>query len=172
MNNLPLPQNELIAEAFNQYHEALVGYINRRINDMNQSEDIAQDVFLRLLEYPSMLRKETIKSFIFTIAQNRIVDLTRNYYYKNKQSTYMYDTVCEASYVSVEQNVIASDLLKMERKLMEALPEKRCRIYEMTRFEDKDNEEIAKELNLSKRTVEWQQFTARKEIRENMRKII
>jgi DNA-directed RNA polymerase specialized sigma24 family protein len=42
----------------------------------------------------------------------------------------------------------------------------------MSRIEEKSTDEIAKELHLSRRTVESHQFMARREVRENLRRII
>jgi len=71
-----------------------------------------------------------------------------------------------------EQETSAHDLLMMENHCMRKLPPQRCKIYYMSRIEEKSTDEIAKELHLSRRTVESHQFMARKEVRENLRRII
>jgi DNA-directed RNA polymerase specialized sigma24 family protein len=60
----------------------------------------------------------------------------------------------------------------MERHYMELLPLQRRKIYYMTRIEGKSADEISMNLHLSKRTIESHQFTARKEIREYLLKVI
>jgi len=77
MENTTSPQSALISQAFKQYHLMIIGYINRRINNIDDAEDMSQDVFLRLMEYKEILCEETIKNFIFTIAQNRVIDYIR-----------------------------------------------------------------------------------------------
>ena len=48
----------------------------------------------------------------------------------------------------------AKEVMEHIEKLMEQLPKQCRRIFVMSRFEHKSNEDIALELNISKRTVE------------------
>lgn len=60
-----------------------------------------------------MLRPDTVKCFIFTIARNLVTDYLRRYYKKQEMTSYMYDMV-ETGHNDVESCVEADDLLACE----------------------------------------------------------
>lgn len=161
----------LVAAAFNDYKFQLLGYINHRINNPDDAEDLVQDTFVRLLECGKMLRDDTVKSFIFTIANNLVVDYLRRYYKKQEIASYMMGSAISVVR-SVESDVIAGDLRKHEVLKMSALPIQRKRIYYMSRFMDMSVDEISEKLSLSRRTVENHLFIGRKEVREYIKKCI
>ena len=135
------------------------------------AEDLAQDVFVRLLDYKQMLRPDTVKYFLFTIARNIVIDYIRRYYKKQEIDSYIYDTM-STSTNETEEKIIGDDLVTMERTRLAAMPEQRRLIYTLNRFENKTSPEIANELNLSCRTVENHLFLGRREMREFFRNCI
>lgn len=161
----------LVAAAFNDYKSQLLGYINHRINNPDDAEDLVQDTFVRLLECGKMLRDDTVKSFIFTIANNLVVDYLRRYYKKQEIASYMMESAISVVR-SAESDVIAGDLRKHEVLKMSTLPIQRKRIYYMSRFMDMSVDEISEKLSLSRRTVENHLFIGRKEVREYIKKCI
>lgn len=161
----------LVADAFSSYRSQLFNYINYKIENKEDAEDLVQDTFVRLLECGKMLRKDTVKSFIFTIAHNLITDYLRRYYKKQEITSYMMESVVP-EVNSSESAVIARDLEKHERVIMSLLPSQRKKIYYMNRFMDMSVEDISVELSLSKRTVENHLLIGRKEIREYIKKCI
>lgn len=161
----------IIAEAFRQYHSSLLGYITYKINDAEEAKDLSQDVFLRLMDYQDMLRPETIKSFLYTIARNLVIDYLRHQYKKQEFASYIYD-VCPITYYETEQGIIARDLEQHEQIRVQALPAKRRHIYELCRYEEKTVDEISQELNLSRRTVENHLRISRHEVRDYMKACI
>lgn len=155
----------LVEEAFQSHHSHLLAYVCYRIGDADDAEDLVQDVFVRLLECGKLLCKDTIKSFVFTIANNLITDYLRRYYKKQEICSYMMESAADVER-SPESAIIAKDLEKHEKAIMRMLPPQRERIYYMNRFMDMSAEDISKELCLSKRTVGNHLLTGRKKVRE------
>ena len=83
--------DRLVERSYNDYHQTILNYITYRINHKYDAEDLAQDVFIRLIDYKLMLREETVKYFLFTIARNIIIDYLRRYYKKQEITSYIYD---------------------------------------------------------------------------------
>ena len=54
----------------------------------------------------------------------------------------------------VEEQVFADELMELIQKTVDNMPEQRRRIFEMSRKEGLTNDEIAKMMHISKRTVE------------------
>ncbi len=171
MEDISQTTYHLIASSYETYHEQVRRYIRSRINEADDADDLAQDVFLRLMECGQMLREETAKDFIFTIARNLVIDYLRRYYKRQEITSYIYD-MQETATNEPESRVITRDLQVHEWMKVIALPEQRRKVYCMSRYEDRSTAEIAAMLNLSLRTVENHLFRGRKEVREYMRQCI
>ena len=112
-----------------------------------------------------------MKSFIYTIARNLVIDYLRRYYKAQEITSYIYDSV-PASTMETESSIVARDLQAQELKCLRTLPEQRRKIYMLNRFQEKSSSEIAETLQLSKRTVENHLFICRKEVRAYMKQCI
>lgn len=161
----------LIASSYIEYHNQIVGFIKLRINNVDDADDLAHDAFVRLLDYKQMLRPETVKSFIFTIVRNLVIDYIRRQYRKQEVSANMYEFSKDFSY-NMESQIHANDIMEFEKLTIVKLPKQRKQVYMMDRFEEKSAEEISNELQISKRTVESHLFNSRKTVRENLKECI
>lgn len=177
MNNFTPLENKqshsdcLITQSYIDYHDQIINYIKFRVNNNEDAADIAQDAFVRLLDYKLMLRPETVKSFIFTIVRNLVIDYIRRQYRKQDVSANMYEFTKEYT-DTIESNLHTEDILRLENGMLMTMPKQRKLIYSLIRFEDKSADEIASEFQISKRTVECHLFSSRKSIREYIRKCI
>ena len=171
MENRIKLSDRLITEYYEEYRQSVFFYICRRIENRSDAEDLTQDAFLRLLEYRMMIRRDTLKYFLFTIVRNLLNDYLRRYYKRQEIDRYLYDTL-PVTTVEPENRMVADELRRLESRRVSALPEQRRKVYIMSRFQDKSADDIAEELNLSKRTVENHLFISRKEVREFIRQCI
>lgn len=163
--------SNVIAAAYTDYYQKVIVYIASRINRPQEAEDLAQDVFLRLLDYQPMIQSGTVKYFIFTIARNIVTDYIRHYYVRQQAAVCLYDQVI--TYTNeTEEELMTEDLAKMELKILENFPSKRKKIYGLSRYDEKSIDEIADELQLSPRTVENHLFLGRKLMRTALRQCI
>ena len=128
MENKKMTSVQLIADSYTSYHRSVYLYICYRINNKEEAEDIAQDVFLRLMDYKQMLRPDTVKFFIYTISRNLVNDYLRRHYKKQEITSYIYDhaTTCTNE---TENQIVANDLLACEKRKLRTLPEQRRKIH-------------------------------------------
>ena len=171
MENRMKLSDRLITEYYEEYRQSVFFYICRRIENRSDAEDLTQDAFLRLLEYRMMIRRDTLKYFLFTIVRNLLNDYLRRYYKRQEIDRYLYDTL-PVTTVEPESRMVADELRRLESRRVSALPEQRRKVYIMSRFQDKSAEDIAEELKLSRRTVENHLFISRREVREFIRRCI
>ena len=76
----------------------------------------------------------------------------------------------EKSYTNQEAEV--NDIKQAEMKVIRCMSELDSKTYVMSRFEEKTADEIALELNLSKRAVESRLYRMRNAVRGEIRKVI
>ena len=171
MKDNTVKTTQLIADSYREHYKKVCLYIYYKINNKDEAEDLAQDVFVRLMNYNQIICEETIKFFIFTIARNLVNDFLRRHYKRQEITSYIYDHA-STSTCDTESQVIANDLQACELYKLSLLPARRRTIYAMHRFDNKDVSEISTELNLSPRTVENHLFIGRKEVREYIRRCI
>ena len=162
--------NKLVAETYVCKRDILLYYVMKRINNYEDARDITHDVFLRMMEYGGTLGRDSVNNFMFTVAHNLVIDYLR--YYRNKQAVDinsvegLYDRDC------ADGKVVTDDLARLEMKKVMSLSEQRKVVYMKNRYEDKTPGEIAKELSISKRTVEGHLFLGRRQVREYIKQCI
>ena len=160
-----MKSTQLITDSYLSFHRSVYLYIYYKIDNKEEAEDLAQDVYLRLMDYKQMICEDTVKYFIFAIARNLVYDYLRRHYKKQEVTSYLYEHA--VTYTNqTESKVIANDLAACEKHKLRLLPPQRRTIYAMSRFLDKSVSDISTELNLSHRTVENHLRLGRREMRE------
>ena len=167
MNNATTSLENFFSECYLQYKDIIQNYIAYRIPHSNEAEDLVQDVFVRLWDHKDFLNRETVRSLLFTIARNIVIDRIRRYYVKENFIS-IYNNVWERSRNTTEETVLSRELQLLHRDVVNRLPSKRKQIYQMSFDNEMSCPEIAERLSLSVRTVEGQMFLARKIIRASL----
>lgn len=141
---------------FQQYSGKLFYFVQKYLNVKEESEEIVQDVFLKLWKHKKEIRsEEAFKSYLYKIALNNI----RNYFNKkqvqekHKQliaQEYLFESHSDAGELDYES------VMKRVDRLIELLPAKRQEIFLLSRKEGLDIAEIATYLGISESTVKNQ----------------
>lgn len=160
-------QNEsFISKMYTQHHGRLVNYIVGIINKREDAENLAQDVWVRVLTSDREMQSETVVSYLFTIAGNLCRDYLRRVYCQRGYMEEAMYTVQDKASTTPETEMFADELSRMEYRRVEGLPAQRRAIYIKSRFEEKPVDDIACEMRLSKRTVENHLRMGRRDIRD------
>lgn len=165
-------KNTVIEKAYIKYYSEVFRYVYTKIKEVEDSKDLMHDIFLKLLEYNSVLIEDTIKNIIYVIAHNIVID-----YYKKKHDSLnveLENIICDNSsmYYNTEVMVLFNNLLELESQAIDKLPSKRRIVYRLVRFESKTVGEISSLLCLSSRTVENHLRIGRLDVRNYVRQYI
>lgn len=148
----------------------LFPFVDKMVRNRRITEEIIQDVFILL-----WTRREQVgaaahpTSYIFNIASNKMLDYQR----KIASDKRLLERVMSASSDShneTEEQLIYNESAVIVREAVDALPEQRRIIYELSRTEGLSHEQISKQLGISKSTVANQMVSALKQIRAFMEK--
>lgn len=150
---------------YERYHHRLYGYSRRFVKSPALAEEVVHDVFLSVWERRATLRIDTsFKSYLFTIAKHRVVDLLRR---ASKEAEVAQEIArnLPTTHCQPEEDVIYQDYLQYAHQAIADLPPQRRLVFEICRVEGKSYEEAAQLLSISKGTVKDHIIKAKKSIR-------
>jgi len=139
---------------FTNYYADLVRFSFRFTKNPDVSEELVQDVFVKLWENRSKLFiQSSIKSYLLKSVQNRSLDWLRHKNIKQKYaSSVLGNTVLSDN--ETENFVLHSELESNLEKALSNIPVQYAEVFRMSRFEFLNHSEIAEKLEVSVRTVE------------------
>jgi RNA polymerase sigma factor (sigma-70 family) len=145
----------------NQYKALVFAIILRLVQDPDEAQDIAQEVFLQIYRSLPDYRPDNLKAWIGKIATNKAID------WKRRQGKYQWDDDSFLTFVADERDGPEEVVLKQEkseyiRGLCKALPGLYGRVLIKYHFENKSYQQIAREEGISVKTVESRLYWARK----------
>lgn len=155
----------VIIKSYHENFERVLHFIVSRINNVEDAENLAQDVWVRVLTLTRPVEEETLTSLIYVIARNLVNDYLRRLCHSRAYSEEVLESGEERYEMSPENLISAFEIARIERERVECLPTQRRIIYEMSRYQEKTPEEIAGMLSLSKRTVENHLRLGRRDVR-------
>lgn len=165
MEQTVICQQQVIANFYTVHHAELVNFATSRLGNREESEDLVQDVFIKMMTLEGMINEATIKSFAFTITANKIKDHLRRRIFRHKmEENAKYEMELQHSHA--ERLAEYNDAMRIVNAGISRLSPACAKVYRMSFFEDMTAGDIAEELLVSKRTVESQLFTSRKQMRE------
>jgi RNA polymerase sigma-70 factor (ECF subfamily) len=159
---------EAFRTLFDTFGPKIHAFAKSYLKNDEDAEELLQDVFLKLWEIRANLdTSKNIKSFLYKICVNLIYDLIRR---KNIEQAYLeYSGQNHPSFgENTWHEVIYNDMLNNLETFVAAMPEQRQRIFRLSKEEGLSNDEIATQLNLSKRTVENQLYRAVSFLKEKL----
>ena len=167
-----LKRGDLFAfdKLFSKYSKKLYYFAKGYIGSKEDAEGLVQEVFLMVWNKRKELKENlSFNAFLYTVTYNAI----RKYFRKKaREKKYLdrflvdYDGKYNKKVADIEYN----NLLELANEAIEKLPEKRKLIFELSRYDGLSNMEISKRLDISKKTVENQIYSALKFIRGQFKK--
>ncbi|MGQ8335343.1 RNA polymerase sigma-70 factor [Sunxiuqinia sp. A32] len=154
---------------FHFYYPGLVIYASQFTLDTEDAEEIVQSFFVRFWEkHTQLIPRESLKNYFFSSIKNGSLDFLKH---RKIEQKYI-DEMKELSKNHFAYDIdlyVHSELQEKLKQGIDLLPEKCRDIFMMSRIRGLKNEEIAEELNISKRTVETQISKALKILRVELK---
>jgi len=151
---------EPLAVLFDRYHLPLFNFYAKLTGDRGVSEDLVQEVFLRILKYRRSYRPGTdFRPWMYQIARNARFDHVRKQHADSEYSEAMAPGI---SYPDGAQQTQEAALL--HRALLQ-LPEEKREVLILSRFQELKYEEIARLLGCEVGAVKVRVHRALQELR-------
>ena len=126
----------------------------QKLNDKNGAQDITQTVFISLWERRKTLIINNIEAYLATAVKYQIFNHFDSQLSQQRLAAKTAPPQYEAQN-GVENALFLQDLKTALEAALTELPEKTRAIYEMSRFEQLPQKEIARQLELSEKAVEY-----------------
>lgn len=133
------------------------------------AEDIAQDIFIKLLDYPKVWRdkdKERRNRYLFKMTKNHVFNFIKH---KNIERKYQQELMRKNLVIDdfdIEDDLHAKEIELLITYTVEQMPPRRKEVFMMSRIEGKSNVQIADTLDMSVRTVEKHLYMALLELKK------
>lgn len=141
------------ANLVDKYNNKLCLYANSLLNDIPLSEDIVQNLFIKVWEKRDNLREDlSLKSYLYKSVYNACI----NQYKKNQALTALEQKYIESLNQIVEKKEEDTlDKLKLKvRQAIQNLPPKCKEVFILSKKDGLTNIEISEYLNISVNTIE------------------
>jgi RNA polymerase sigma-70 factor (ECF subfamily) len=154
---------------FRFYYPGLVVFVSQIISDRDEAEEIVQDFFVNVWSArKSIHQSSSLKSYFFVSVKNRAFNYLKKEQIREK-TLHQLKEIVEKDMLFQPDLFVESELQQQIANAMEKLPARTREIFMMSRFKGISNDEIATQLELSKRTVETQISNALKILREDLK---
>lgn len=151
---------------FDEYFDAIRGYIYYRCGDVEMSTDIAQETFLKVWEKQLKSESGKIKGLLYKIAGDLFVSQYRkNVTALNYRKSISFDYTGQTP----EQEMQYGELKKSYEEALERMNEKQRTVFLMSRMEELKYHEIAERLGLSVKAVEKRMSNAITYLKDELR---
>lgn len=159
---------------FHLYYSRLYHFAFHYLNDEEASKDIVQDVFFSVWEEKEKLTGvKNLSSWLYTMTKNLCLKKIDHLKVQQKHSDelkYRYLNVVQLSLHELDTSpVIFNEISRIIDQTLGKLPPQGRQIFELSRFGNKRNAEIATELNISVKTVEAHITRALKDLRKALK---
>ncbi len=162
--------NNTVETLFKQYFNPLYNFVNSKIRNSEDAKEVVQDVFVKLWNSKDKidLNSPTIKSYLYTMARNTMIDAIRK---KKDQSDVDIDNLDTGHLITDESEKLDPYIIRTEIvEALEVLKPKTREIFKLNKLQGYTYDEIAGHLEISVRTVEDNMSRAYGLLRKELRK--
>ncbi len=158
-------------QVFDMYHHQLGEFIMRLAESERITQEIVQDVFLKIWINRSTLAEiDCFKAYLFVVAKNHAFNCLKQIAREKMRQNEWVDSVVRAA--SIQQDDEENNVLISMNKIDEAvslLPPQQQKVYLLSRMEGMRQQAIASELNISLETVKKHMVLALRFLKNHLR---
>jgi len=139
---------------FKKYNKKVYYFAISYLKNKEEAEDVVQEVFMNLWKYKDQINEDYVFSkYLFKITYNATCKKFRKQASDKKQlAEVLKNIILEDNSTNLE--IEYNNLLEMANLLIEKLPSRQKEVFLLSIKELLTNEQIARQLNISKKTVD------------------
>ncbi|MCB0280334.1 MAG: RNA polymerase sigma factor [Calditrichaeota bacterium] len=161
-------ETRYLAELYRRYKQELFGFFYRMTSQAALSEDLVQNVFVRIIKYnQSYHGRGQFRSWLYQLARNVRADLSRG---NQQRFQDQFEELSGDDFVSAESNEFNEELDLLDRAFLELNGEKR-ELLIMHRYQNFTYAQIAELINSNEGAIKVRIFRIICELREIYKKL-
>ena len=138
-------------ELIKDYRVPLIYFIYGFLNNIDESEDVAEEAFMELIVHPHRYSfRSSFKTYLFTIARNKAVDRVRR---EKKFSGAQIDDMELEDIERFDKDILKNENSQMLQSAMKKINPEYAVLLRLLYFEDMTNEQAGKILKKNKRQI-------------------
>lgn len=140
---------------FQKYERRLYTFSYKILLSSEDAEEVVQEVFFKIWKNKRLLKEDlSFCSFLFTIAKNHIYNQLSKRVSETAYKHYYLGSMKNQVGYNTEEDYYFEELKEAIKEKVDQMPEKRRKVFIMSRFDGLSNSEIADRQNLTLSTVE------------------
>lgn len=156
---------------YSTFNQKLQKFIFTLIKTESDTEDIVQEVFVKVWENREKLKSySSLDSYLFSIAYNTTISLLRTRVKENKYVEFIKSVQIEVDETDFVEGFNSDEMNEKINLLIEKMPPRQREVFKMKYFQNCSYKEIAETLDISINTVENQIVKSHKFLKENLGK--
>ena len=170
LTNISMGDESAFKEMFVQYYPKVKVFLGQFIGNQDDAKDVAQNIFVKIwLQRRLLPELRSFSAFLYTMTRNAAIDYGR--IHKIRIHLDAVETASERDH-ETESGFFAKELQVRISHAVAEMPEKRRKVFIMSRLEGRTGKEIAETLGISRKTVENHINLALRELRKLTKVII
>jgi RNA polymerase sigma-70 factor (ECF subfamily) len=158
-------QTGLLAELFERHHRAVYGFLYRMTASREMSEDLVQEVFLRILRYRETYATHTsFAAWMYGIARNALIDQMRKRRPESAWDEVLPDL--QSSETPADEQIRSRQETALLQRALASLPADKREVLILSRFQNLQYNEIGRILGCEPNAVKQRVFRAVKALGE------
>lgn len=154
LNRLSSGDEAAFSLLFRTYHGKLYSFVLALTRNEATAEDIIQDVFMKIWTHRAQAADVlTFNAFIYRMAKNAAIDQLRRVARENILLPYVQTDLYVSQPLDPFQSLSVSELKRRIDEAVSELPKQQRLVYKKHHYEGVEQEEIAREMNLSVSTI-------------------
>ncbi|MDR3061010.1 MAG: RNA polymerase sigma-70 factor [Dysgonamonadaceae bacterium] len=149
-------------EFYALYYRKSFLFAKSYIHDDLAAEDIASDSLIKLWEKMRSEEVRSMEAFLVTVLKNKSLDYLKHEAVKqeayssiNRLQQRELDIRISTLRACDPEEIFSSEINQLMRDVLDSLSEQTKKVFQLSRFENKSNKEIALEMNITTKGVEY-----------------
>ena len=156
--------DEAFAELFNRHWERVYNMVYARIKDRVVTEEMAQEIFMKLWDKRAELAIDNFSAYLYTCVKHRCLNYIESKIARKKHWE-RYKVFLPVQDDSTSKLIALNDLREALEKGLNKIPQKSKMIFRMNRIEGQSVKQIAGQMNLSEKAIQYHLTRSVRELR-------
>jgi RNA polymerase sigma-70 factor (ECF subfamily) len=154
---------------YDAYFDRLAAYVFKMSKSEDVSEEVVQDVFMKLwVNRIALLNVEIPQAYVFSIARNKTIDHLRRLAKETNIITVLAENI-QYHTNNAEHRFDVLELQALIASVLAQLSPQKQKVFQLSKVDDLSHDEIAEELNLSKSTIKNHLSETMQYLRRNLK---